>query len=884
MILKINQEFDSCLYVTGSCMEKLVEILIALGDESACLVVVKRLLKMSPSHPRALQIQQAIEQTIDLTKRITPPQKISPRGIDLLQPQYFSLSFTNKRKLETVYEIEQQQIKRKCYSMEINLPEASWFALVNAITDVLKGGKFWKDSESSLNSEVVVLPEGNQADKQKAPPSRVTSAIVNATIKFTIHKSSPVAINQNSGQKDKERIEERECREEIPDNCPPVQIMHEEVSREGSGTIPAITDSTSKLVVESHIEGGDGESALAQPRQLVCGEKAESLKPLDVPYDWDQPSQERRSTRLEKLRSCRRLDKEEGSLGQSKDPAKALKKKLEPFVICPLGSRKFETASESTIKEEPFTTGTPSVRGPSVQRPGDGANMKSWKGDGGNFITEDEEKEVLQFVKGNETNSGIYHVAQQLLERVVAMGPSQRKSLSWLLFLEKLTRMWAADRSSACSLFLAEVYMDMAGSAANDTTASTCFNDCNYNVCCLVESATLQTSCVSTHQPWKWLEGSKAFGVGIKECNQTPAMAPNLYGKYSEEPSSGKVDTGSIATGRLLKDNMSSVELQDSWSFWTRFHWLSGRLWIQSGQWEQAYRELARCQSILEDQEREGSSAIVLLPHCKLDKEISLERVSAKLYELQVENLLKHSAAKMLERGQYVDLIELLKPVLLSGKQRSSDKLVDDLKRGDAAVSSHEMKGLDMLVTACEKIKPPNLVLALQCRELRLKLLCQAVGLIEVQVGESDVSSQDDSTFTLMDFELDAPQLSPDGLWSKLVVDEVLHITVCAALLKEKLEELEGSVALPSVLRRVQVLLLTLMCHFIKMLTHRGQTAPTTPSLNTQFYSSCFVDSAIAFCGIQHLHLAVPIEHQVCACFSFEFCINLYYSISIGIT
>lgn len=861
-----------------------MEILIALGDEAACLVVVKRLLKMSPSHPRALQIQQAIEQNIDLTKKITPPHTISPRGIDLLQPKYFSLSFANKRKLETVYESEQQQKKRKLYSMEIKLPEASWFALVNAVTDVLKGGKFWKDSESSLNSEIVVSPGGNQTDKQKAPPSVVASEIVNATIKFTIHKSSPLAINQSSGQKDKERIEETECRHENPENVPAVQIMHEEVIREGSATIPAVTDSTSKPVVESHIEGGDGESALAQPRQSVCGEKAESLKPLDLPYDWDQPSQERRSTRLEKLRSCRRLDKEEDSLGQSKDPAKALKKKLEPFVICPPAIRKFETASESTIKEEPYTTGTPSVGGPSVQRPGDGANMKSWKGDGGNFITEDEEKAVLQFVKGNETNSGIYHVAQQLLEQVVAMGPSQRKSLSWLLFLEKLTRMWASDRSSGCSLFLAEVYMDMASSAANDTTASTCFNDCNYNVCCLVESATLQTSCASSPQPWKWLEGSKASGVGIKEGSRTPAMTLNLNGKYSEEPSLGEVDTGSISTGRLLKDNMSSVELQDNWPFWTRFHWLSGRLWIRSGQWEQAYRELARCQSILEGQEREGSSAIVFLPHCKLDKEISLERVSAKLYELQVENLLKHSAAKMLERGQYVDLIELLKPVLLSGKQRSSDKLVDDLKRGDAAVSSHEMKGLDMLVTACEKIKPPNLVLALQCRELRLKLLCQAAGFIEVQVGESDASSPEDRTFTSMDSELDATQLSPDGLWSKLVVDEVLHITVCAALLKEKPEELEGSVALPPVLRRVQVLLLTLMCHFIKMLTHRGQTAPTNPSLNTQFYSSCFVDSAIAFCSIQHLHPAVPIEHQVCLCFSFEFCRNLYYSISIGIS
>lgn len=86
-------------------MEKLVEILIAVGDESACLSVAKQLLKLSPSHPRALQIQQAVEQGVstrssESSREFCPPLKISPRGFDLLQPEYFSLSFVNKRKLE----------------------------------------------------------------------------------------------------------------------------------------------------------------------------------------------------------------------------------------------------------------------------------------------------------------------------------------------------------------------------------------------------------------------------------------------------------------------------------------------------------------------------------------------------------------------------------------------------------------------------------------------------------------------------------------------------------------------------------------------------------------------------------------------------------------
>lgn len=462
-----------------------------------------------------------------------------------------------------------------------------------------------------------------------------------------------------------------------------------------------------------------------------------------------------------------------------------------------------------------------------------------------NITTGGEEKVVLRFLKEVANNSGIFHVAQLLLERVVASGPSQRKSLSWLLFLEKLTRMWAADRSAVCSLFLAEVYMDMATSATNDTTASQCFEDCNYNVCCLIESATAHGS----NEKEKRL-GADRGKIGFSESFED----------------SGRVDSDSFPENRLLNSHnipeLSPLDERYDWSFWTRFHWLSGRLWVHSGKWEQAHREFERCQRILEYQERRGSCALILLPHCKLDKEISLDRVHGKLHELRVENILKHSAAKLLEKGHYEDLINLLKPVLLEGNGRSSNTATsgsDDLKRGDAAVSSHELKGLEMLISACDNIKPPNLMLSLQCRELRLRLLCRSAGLAEVKIGDDY-----DSSLSTVDTEVDVTQATPSGPWIKLVAEEIHHISLCAALLTEALEGSEGYKSLSPVLGRTQVLLLTLMCHFVQTLSHRkGNTGVANLSLGTQAYSNCFVDSAIAFCRLQHLQSAVPMEHQV---------------------
>lgn len=71
----------------GICMEKLMEVLIAIGDEVQCLGVSKRLLEKWPSHSRAMHVMNAIERS-----------ESGPQGFDKLEPEHPRLKF--KRKLD----------------------------------------------------------------------------------------------------------------------------------------------------------------------------------------------------------------------------------------------------------------------------------------------------------------------------------------------------------------------------------------------------------------------------------------------------------------------------------------------------------------------------------------------------------------------------------------------------------------------------------------------------------------------------------------------------------------------------------------------------------------------------------------------------------------
>uniref|UniRef100_A0A7N0ZVX4 Uncharacterized protein n=1 Tax=Kalanchoe fedtschenkoi TaxID=63787 RepID=A0A7N0ZVX4_KALFE len=69
-----------------NCMEKLLEVLIAIGDEMACLSVADMILRRWPSHSRALHVKKTIVES--------EPIPFAPRGVDKLEPKHKKLTWS----------------------------------------------------------------------------------------------------------------------------------------------------------------------------------------------------------------------------------------------------------------------------------------------------------------------------------------------------------------------------------------------------------------------------------------------------------------------------------------------------------------------------------------------------------------------------------------------------------------------------------------------------------------------------------------------------------------------------------------------------------------------------------------------------------------------
>ncbi|KAK4365083.1 hypothetical protein RND71_016441 [Anisodus tanguticus] len=124
--------FEQGLYCSPnnwSCMEKLLEVLIAIGDEVACLSVAELILRHWPSHSRALHVKGTIEESESIP--------FAPRGIDKLEPKHMRLKFPEKRKAAGDDLDEEPVSKKLKQHLEFCLPEVSWTALASELLKIL---------------------------------------------------------------------------------------------------------------------------------------------------------------------------------------------------------------------------------------------------------------------------------------------------------------------------------------------------------------------------------------------------------------------------------------------------------------------------------------------------------------------------------------------------------------------------------------------------------------------------------------------------------------------------------------------------------------------------------------------------------------------------
>ncbi|KAF6164263.1 hypothetical protein GIB67_010233, partial [Kingdonia uniflora] len=678
----------SCSPNNWNCMEKLLEVLIAIGDEVACLSVAKLILRHWPSHSRALHVKNIIQELE------TVP--FAPKGIDRLEPKHIRLTFPSKRKRTCELTCNWTAAKRFNQTREVHLSEISWAALVDSVLEIFP---LMSERRSDLG----------------------------------------VGFSHDNPVNSKENL----------DRCGDVRL---------SINLPSSSETIrcSKGKGLSVFQAGESVS----PSDYSSG-KSSNVKANEASCDEEYP-QERRSSRLERLRS-RKPGKDELDLARNKNLAKVVVQFLEPFVF---------SRSESLVHQDVLSN-------PSG----------------------DERKDVKKFVMEVSNNEGGYHMGNLLLEEVTCKNLPYQEYFVKFLDLEKLTRQRGRDRTTDCSLFLAELYYDFGLCSADESKQLDFFGEASYHLCKVIEV---------------------------------------------------------VAMDFPFDDSM----LSNKSSFWVRFFWLSGCLSISSGDGAKAYKEFSKALELLiEKRDTHHPSCSISLPHRKLIKELTIERIQHEINLLKVDYILKNSICGMIDKEMHLECVNLLSSLLLSTKEVYLDLFLGEGCKVGEGVMSAELSALDILITACEKSKPLAVEVCFNCHRRKLQMLTVAAGMVECSEKRLNTKLLSKST-SFSDME---PGGSSGHLYH-LVAEEVKAISEYASQIKDLIDQrgVSDKFTVPiSTIGDVQALLLTVMCSTVGIFIYKKSFASETADQTDQLESRWFVDAVIAFCKIQHLHQSLPIKTQV---------------------
>ncbi|CAM6113955.1 unnamed protein product [Calypogeia fissa] len=855
------------------CMEKLAEVLIAIGDEEACRHTVKRLLKISPSHPRAKHIENVLEGSADpgeiLSKRgnncygCFVKLGTLPRGLDLLEPQHSSLSFPIKRNLDSEEdEGEESCKKRKVQPEEVCLPDLSWVSILVSVVDYLQVNAGQRGESTCISSPQDGLSFGKVLQCPGNVPFVNGSIAVVAdsrsasNIETPIQKLPAVETEKSSpSQLSALTIDKAVC------NTPtePVQPVSRHASSESLTTFGG-----ERFPENARPEDMSISVDLNHTRKQLKGETSGLFKEGAVfTYEDVLPYPERRITRLERIRTQRNdNDGEFGDKDVNKDQIVRFRQLLEPYVCT--------VAPDAVMGQSHGLINVGSRLGSPLRQDAIGAEDSA-----GTFedmaVPEEtvlnEELSVQQFVQELKVNSGPYHVAHELLERLAATHCKRSLPISKLLMLESMTRQFSwKTRSIRCSLFLAETCLEMfLSSSCADSDFSTYLGECGFHLGMVMENA------ASNANFREKISSTKKSSRSEKRSKETSkhrdlASCETFNSGQREFESAGK------PTKLQHKVEVVNAAKDNDWPLWVRFHWLKGQWQMFSGRQEDSFQELTLCSAILDSRtEEDAKFAEIFFPNSDVETVITQAKVLRKLYEMNIDKLLKHEAVQLVDQAKFLDLIDLLSPMLLPDNDSDKSNLgYDETKRG-IVDSSPEYVGLGMLIYACEKMNPPNLWLALQCHARKLEFLCSAVNDINATGITFSLESirRDRCSSTVVS---DNEQGKSNYVESRLIADEVKSISGCASSIREQLGEsgcMVTSSFQGSLLRQIQHLLLDSMCQYIK--SHDEERSPNIAapsqdeerSVDIHFDSYFFVDACVAFCKLQHLDANATLKQQV---------------------
>ncbi|XP_039139990.1 calcineurin-binding protein 1 isoform X1 [Dioscorea cayenensis subsp. rotundata] len=766
-----------------NCMEKLLEVLIAIGDEVACLSVADLILRHWPSHSRALHVKNTIEDM--------EPAPFAPRGIDKLEPKHARLKFSEKRKAEDDEVDGDTMLKKHKQNIEVELAGATWTALAGAVLGIIR----------LISGEVSVPGFAQDSGNEMTEQAACKQADVLSGDTNTENGNLDTRIREKCGRLTNINIE----------LCLPASSKILADTSDGKGHVVSPVST-----ITSPNCNGFRKTGILNEKE-ICAEK--------------EQHQERRSTRLERLRS-RKSGKEDMEFANTKDLEKLVFQFLDPFIL-----------SRSETKNSKYT-GILDNACPEMPA----------------YSSVQEYNDVVQFISETSQNLGACHIGHLFLERVAHGNIPFQENFDKFLQLEKLIRHWGQDRTPLCSLFLAELCYDQGQSFADESKRLELYTDASYHLCKVIELVALDSS-NDLFRPWSQVNNSMN-NMAMGGTDQTGSLL-NQQTINSNTSLSDQAQDGSML---IVKDSLSQefsdqdcISINDD-IFWVRFFWLSGHLSI-SGCVEKALSELGICLSLLRNIKKMKETSGVLLPHCRFVRILTIDRVLREINLLKLEAFARETTNKMMEKKMYKDCIELLAPLLLSTKDVFLDEMVGAPKEIERLVNV-ELSALDVLLLACEKVEPMDIHVYLTSFRRKLIVLCIAAGMVGPNALEKckfflpNVASA---------FDLDHRD-AISKQWIQMVAEEMKKISRGASQVKNALDQLgtyDGFKDLVCVIGEIQSLILNVMCGAVKLILSQKAPNSSASKQMDQMEIWCLIDAAIAFCKLQHLDPSVPVKTQV---------------------
>lgn len=151
------------------------------------------------------------------------------------------------------------------------------------------------------------------------------------------------------------------------------------------------------------------------------------------------------------------------------------------------------------------------------------------------------------------------------------------------------------------------------------------------------------------------------------------------------------------------------------------------------GNKEKAHEEFSTSLSLLAKMKSTNSSQCsVCLPHCKIIKEITMDGALHQINFLKVDFLMEKTLIEMIEKEMYAECMALLAPLLFSAKDVHLDALTLPCADKECeGITSLELSALDILLKACEKTKPMDVEVSLDCHRRKLQILVAVAGIDE---------------------------------------------------------------------------------------------------------------------------------------------------------